>query len=485
MIGDAIPGGPAWHAEIPAGSEVLEINGHRAISFDTIIQDVALSPGTGVRLKLREPGRSEPVERVIQPLFNESFGVNMIDVEPAADPEGRLTVTHEVAREAGIQSDDRLLAVRDGVPEFSLAMQLRRAMQSEGTIGLTLSRDGEPFEVELTPKHEVPEKAKPLIGIQPAFQRVSGLRPNDDVQALGLEVDDYVTSVNGRVVAQVGDFRRGLLAQDPEQPLEVRVLRGERSVQLSMPALDRERALLLAADVALSVDQGSTVVAVTPTGPAASAGLRSGDRVIRIADTMVHDWEEILDLAKAHAGKGEVIAVEVERWDEGVPRRLPTLSVLPAPLRRPVYGIVLSPAMHVYQASGPVEAVTIGLSSTWKFTQDAWNTLKGIVLGSVSSEVLGGIITIGAVSYNWASVGLAKLFFFLCILSLNLAFLNVLPIPVLDGGHLFFLLIEKLKGSPVSERVLGYSQMVGLVLIVSLMIYVTWNDIQRWFPWGG
>jgi regulator of sigma E protease len=62
----------------------------------------------------------------------------------------------------------------------------------------------------------------------------------------------------------------------------------------------------------------------------------------------------------------------------------------------------------------------------------------------------------------------------------SLAFLNVLPIPVLDGGHLFFLLIEKLKGSPVSERVLSYSQIVGLVLLVSLVVYVTFNDIQRW-----
>jgi regulator of sigma E protease len=66
------------------------------------------------------------------------------------------------------------------------------------------------------------------------------------------------------------------------------------------------------------------------------------------------------------------------------------------------------------------------------------------------------------------------------MLSINLAFLNVLPIPVLDGGHLFFLLVEKIKGSPVSERVLGYSQMVGVVLIISLMVYVTFNDVVRW-----
>jgi regulator of sigma E protease len=67
------------------------------------------------------------------------------------------------------------------------------------------------------------------------------------------------------------------------------------------------------------------------------------------------------------------------------------------------------------------------------------------------------------------------------MLSMNLAFLNVLPIPVFDGGHLLFLLIEKVKGSPVSERVLSYSQMVGIVLIVSLMVWVTYSDVMKWF----
>ena len=97
----------------------------------------------------------------------------------------------------------------------------------------------------------------------------------------------------------------------------------------------------------------------------------------------------------------------------------------------------------------------------------------------VSTRNLGGIITISRVSYRLV-LGWTKLLFFLCILSVNLAFLNVLPIPVLDGGYLFFLLIEKLKGSPVSARTLGYSQMVGLVLIVTLMVYVTYNDLLRW-----
>ena len=107
-------------------------------------------------------------------------------------------------------------------------------------------------------------------------------------------------------------------------------------------------------------------------------------------------------------------------------------------------------------------------------------TLKRMATQEVSTKNLGGIITISRVSYRVSSMGWTKLLFFLCILSVNLAFLNVLPIPVLDGGHLFFLLVERLKGSPVSARTLGYSQMVGMVLIVTLMVYVTYNDLLRW-----
>ena len=122
------------------------------------------------------------------------------------------------------------------------------------------------------------------------------------------------------------------------------------------------------------------------------------------------------------------------------------------------------------------------MTASWRFLTDTWLTLKKMVTGEVSTENMGGIITISAVSYDQAGQGWAKLFFFLCMLSINLAFLNVLPIPVLDGGHLFFCLVEAVKGSPVSERTLGYSQIVGLVLILTLMVYVTYQDVMRFIP---
>ena len=114
--------------------------------------------------------------------------------------------------------------------------------------------------------------------------------------------------------------------------------------------------------------------------------------------------------------------------------------------------------------------------------QDVWLTLKGMVSGRVSTENIGGPISISVVSYAFAESGPAKLLYFLCLLSLNLAFINVLPVPLLDGGHLLFLAVEKIKGSPVSDRVVGYSQMIGLVMLVGLMVYVTFNDLKRVLP---
>ena len=189
-------------------------------------------------------------------------------------------------------------------------------------------------------------------------------------------------------------------------------------------------------------------------------------------------YSDILDAVKSQDG-GSPLALTIERGS-GDGRETFSAQVAPMPLPQPEYGLDFREATYIYKASSPLDAVKVGMASSWKLVQESWLTLKRIMLGSVSGSNIGGIITIGVVSHSWAADGLAKLLFFLCMLSVNLAFLNVLPIPVLDGGHLFVLLVEKIKGSPVSERVLGYSQLVGVVLIVSLMVYVTFNDVMRW-----
>jgi regulator of sigma E protease len=192
-------------------------------------------------------------------------------------------------------------------------------------------------------------------------------------------------------------------------------------------------------------------------------------------------WRTLQELVSRAADAGLAVRLSVERPIPGEAPAQLELVVDPQPIAGVDWGFSPLTGRYVYRSESLSEALAAGALCSWRFVEDSWLTIKRMLLGQVGSQNIGGIITIGRASYSWAEEGLAKLFYFLAMLSINLAFLNVLPIPVLDGGHLAFLLIEKLKGSPVSERVYGYSQMVGLVLILSLMVYVTYNDILRLF----
>ena len=200
----------------------------------------------------------------------------------------------------------------------------------------------------------------------------------------------------------------------------------------------------------------------------------------RVDGVEVGTWDELHQLVRRASDQRRAASFEIERVDDdGVPVFL-TLAAEPEARPAATYGFNLRRKQYVYRVDGFGEAIGFGALCSWKFLQDTWVTMKRMVTRDISTKNLGGIITIGAVSYSFAESGWVKLFFFLCLLSINLAFLNVLPIPVLDGGHLFFLIVEKIKGSPVSDRVLGYSQMIGVVLILTLLVYVTYNDLARW-----
>jgi regulator of sigma E protease len=157
------------------------------------------------------------------------------------------------------------------------------------------------------------------------------------------------------------------------------------------------------------------------------------------------------------------------------------LTILPKVTAFPEMGwkLEVAPKMIEIQAESFGEAVKLGTVCSLDLIKQMYVTLKRLVTGEVGAKNLGGIIRISQVSYQAAQRGPSWFWYFLALLSVNLAFVNVLPIPVLDGGHLMFLLIEKVKGSPVSTKVFGYSQVIGLVFVLLLVLFVTYNDILR------
>ncbi len=127
------------------------------------------------------------------------------------------------------------------------------------------------------------------------------------------------------------------------------------------------------------------------------------------------------------------------------------------------------------------EAIVMGMQKTWVFAKMVVMTIKSVISSRISSKNIGGPILIAQASYKVAKLGLGKFIYFMALLSINLAILNILPIPVFDGGALLFIFVEKIRGRKLSDRVLGYFNAAGLVIIGLLIILVLYNDISRLF----
>jgi len=127
----------------------------------------------------------------------------------------------------------------------------------------------------------------------------------------------------------------------------------------------------------------------------------------------------------------------------------------------------------------PASAVLKGMYQTWNISRLTLLSFVKIIQRTLPAETLGGPIRIAEVAGEFAAAGMVSFFSLMAIISVNLGVLNLLPIPILDGGHIFFLLVEALKGSPVSIKKMEIAQQIGLAIIVLVMVFVFYNDIAR------
>ncbi len=487
-IGETLPGGPAWRVGVPADSDVVSVNDKRVFDFMHIPTEVALGDPERTELVVRDPATGEKRTFELVPTPDED-GIRSIGVAPALERDEHGYPVLDVdegspAWKAGLRPGDRLVEVLGGIPGLNPIEQISIQTAGHGPMRLRIASSEGVREVELHPEFAA-EPSPPRIGISPPVNLVLAVRDTERIRSVGLRAGDRVLAVQEMPLLRLGDFQRALLdsTRDRAAPLEIRVRRGGEELPLRGSFASAEEALAFADDVALVPDRETTEIVVHPGEPAERAGLRTHDRVLQVDGADVASWDDVFELVQ-RAGKEKLPArFRIARPDPagGPPLHPPEITVRPEPQPLPVWGLRLRSAQYLYRTESLGQAIRFGVDCSWKFLQDTWLTIQKMIVGEVPTKSIGGIITIGAVSYSMAEAGWVKLFFFLCLLSINLAIFNVLPIPVLDGGHLFFLIIEKIKGSPVSDRVLGYSQMIGVILILSLLVYVTYNDIVRVF----
>jgi len=222
------------------------------------------------------------------------------------------------------------------------------------------------------------------------------------------------------------------------------------------------------------------VGSVMPDMPAAQAGLQAADVVTAIDGKPINTWEELSNAIRASDGKP--VVVTVQRGGESA-----VMTVTPqAEPDKNIFGEVIGNAYRIgiergfEQVSvGPFEAVISGAKQTVWWIGTLIMSVVKILQGKISTQDIGGPILIVQAAGQQAQIGLESLLLFMAVISINLGILNLLPIPILDGGHLLFFLVEGVMRRPLDVRHREIAQQVGLVILIGLMAFAFYNDILR------
>ncbi|QJI17430.1 MULTISPECIES: sigma E protease regulator RseP [unclassified Pseudomonas] len=219
-----------------------------------------------------------------------------------------------------------------------------------------------------------------------------------------------------------------------------------------------------------------------PKGPAQAAGLKTGDRLLALDGQALGDWQQVVDLVRVRPDTKIVLKVERDGAQIDVPVTLAVRGEAKAAggyLGAGVKGVEWPPSMVREVSFGPLAAIGEGARRTWTMSVLTLDSLKKMLFGELSVKNLSGPITIAKVAGASAQSGVADFLNFLAYLSISLGVLNLLPIPVLDGGHLLFYLVEWVRGRPLSDRVQGWGIQIGISLVVGVMLLALVNDLGR------
>jgi len=222
------------------------------------------------------------------------------------------------------------------------------------------------------------------------------------------------------------------------------------------------------------------VGAVTPGSAAEAAGIKPGDVIAELEGQAVARFEDLQSVVRLHPG--QPLALVVVRGDQRLALTVtPVESVLTDRFgnshRVGLLGIS-RPGM-VYQQREPAAAVWAAMGETAHLTSATLTALGQMIAGTRGTDELGGPLRIAQMTGDVARSGLVSLIWFLAILSINLGLINLFPVPMLDGGHLLFYGLELLRGRPLGERIQEYGFRIGLALVLSLMVFATWNDLVQ------
>ncbi len=218
---------------------------------------------------------------------------------------------------------------------------------------------------------------------------------------------------------------------------------------------------------------------IEPGMLAEKSGLQVEDKILKVDSQIIEDFQQLRRIIGQSAGKD--VSFEIERSGAVVHKTISFYEVDPVTQeKKPLARLGIMPGEPEYIRHNPIMAIGYGLSLCWDLTVETFSGLVRLVTGKSSSSELGGILSIGDMAAQSTKNGLTSVIWLMSLLSINLALINLLPIPVLDGGHIFLSSLEIIRGKPLSAKAQELIFLAGFLLVAGVMLFATWNDLLRY-----
>ena len=521
VVGDVLDGSPAATAVADRASElgiespglqpgdtILSMNGRQPASFNDIQLGSAMAKAdTPMEIEVDRPGVDEPLRFTLTPEKSE-LGLLTIGILPSftnqvIDPGSNRVVAQirQVLKQSGLEDvplGSRLIGI-DGEPVTRPSDITHRISHAMGEpVELAFEKDdGTQTTIAVTPWPILDVDSVRIAGAERQVNSILGLTPVMSVGVLDPEQSKgYKQGLReGDLFLRLGSARFPNVARGTAEvssraggTIEAIVLRDGEPVELLLEVTRQ-------GVVGFNIDwrYEYTTVAHAPAGLADTiSGLRPGSRVLAVNGTPVESFADIarsLQRAVAAGQSENTFDVELPLTNGGETRQTRTVSVTLSQSQMdhlqemqwdlPVVVNLFEPEMTVLKASGPLDAIAMGLHETDRVMRTTYLTFIRLFQGSISPKNLNGPVGIVHTGTIIAERGLIWLLFFFALVNINLAVVNFLPIPITDGGHMIFLIWEQITGKPVSLAVQNAATLAGLVLIVAVFLFVTYNDISR------
>ncbi len=318
---------------------------------------------------------------------------------------------------------------------------------------------------------------------------VIGVRSGSVAAKAGLQTGDIIKTISGQKVSHFRELEN-IFVSLQGQPISVEVERFPSAEATSSKTLKFEIPKTPFASLgSLGVETADLYLAKIVDGsPAQAAGLKEGDRILQVNQTSPKKWEDVLATVKAFNGDG-VIVFDVERGGEKkhfeiTPRMTSQMNSQGGEEKRFTIGIMpwvfpAAPDVTLVKAGSVGAGLSRGFEKTIDISKMTVVSFLRLIQAKISPKSIGGVISIGQAASETYKMGISQFLQMMAVISINLFILNLLPVPVLDGGHLLFYAIEALRGAPVSMRKMEIAQQIGLVVLMSLMVFALFNDFSR------